>query len=115
MYRCISVALALTACGVEPTTSTSRDPMPDGGVVVVGDAARSDDGGTVVLTACEEATQHSDLAWIQRAIFDVSCLSGCHGAASPAAGLDLRAGQSRASLVEVPSTQFSGWIRVVPR
>jgi hypothetical protein len=45
-----------------------------------------------VSPSCMEATQHSDLAWIEEKVFKQSCIfSGCHnGAPSDAGRLDLR-------------------------
>jgi hypothetical protein len=56
--------------------------------------------------ACEEATQQSDLAWIQENIFDRSCnISGsCHtGDAPDAQGLSLDADVAQENLVGVPA------------
>lgn len=92
--------------------------LPDAGIdgsTTVADAMPvPPDGIPAGLTPCEEAVYHSDLAWIQTAIFDVSCTDKCHGDTPPAAGMSLLAGQSRAALVNVSSTQFAGWQRVVP-
>ncbi len=53
-------------------------------------------------------------AAIQENIFDKTCAQ-CHGGStSPAAGLYLTAGKSHASLVNQPSTQVDGGIRVIP-
>jgi hypothetical protein len=58
-----------------------------------------------VSAACQEATTYQDLATIEDKIFKPSCIfSGCHnGANTPAGQLDLRAGMSHASLVDVAS------------
>ena len=76
-------------------------PTPDGGI--------PDN-----LPPCEAAAYHEDLAFIQQEVFDRSCTTNCHAATATAGGLNLSAGASRASLVNVPSTQFSGWVRVSP-
>ncbi|MFV8817025.1 hypothetical protein [Haliea sp. E17] len=53
------------------------------------------------------------LSEIQSRVFNVSCaFSGCHG--SGAGGLNLKAGQSFANLVNIPSSQNSSFIRVIP-
>jgi len=53
---------------------------------------------------CMDATSHSDLAWIETNVFAPSCnFSGCHGSATDLGKLDLRAGFSRAALVNVAS------------
>lgn len=117
----LAVPFALAAaCGTEP--STSHEPIdvpPDAGSSSETsslDAGTSGprDGSTAALTACQEATQHSDLAWIQRNVFDVSCLTGCHSGANASSQMDLSSGRAWASLVNVPSNQESGWVRVVP-
>jgi hypothetical protein len=73
------------------------------------------DGIPAGLTPCEEAVYHSDFAWVKRTVFDVSCAtSDCHTGPSPKAEMDLSAGAAYASLVNVPSTQFDGWMRVTP-
>lgn len=65
-----------------------------------------DDGGDGISAQCQEATQHSDLEWIQENIFDVSCsLSpSCHqGGASEAQGLNLEPGMSEGNMLNVPA------------
>jgi hypothetical protein len=120
MYKtpCIVFALA-AACGTDVTTTPSdQDTMrPDAGrdAGTVADAKPiPPDGIPVGLEPCEEAAYHSDLAWIQSAIFDVSCTDKCHGAEPPAAHMSLRAGQSHAALVNVASHHTAGWLRVAP-
>lgn len=67
------------------------------------------------LAPCDAAIYHSDLAWIQDQIFTPSCAtSECHSGASPKAGMNLAVGRSHPSLINVDSTQFNGWKRVVP-
>jgi hypothetical protein len=133
LARC--VLLVLVGCGVDVrtppmgsdetnnTNDDSSDPGVDGGV-------RTDGGGSTTVTdarvpppdgipqglaPCDEAVYHSDLAWIQRTVFDVSCsVNGCHDTQNARADLDLSAGVAHAQLVDVASTQFSGWVRVVP-
>jgi hypothetical protein len=120
MYKtpCIVLALA-AACGTDVTTrpndqdTTRPDAALDAGPVT--DAKPiPPDGIPTGLDPCDEAAYHSDLAWIQTAIFDVSCTTGCHGAATPAAHLSLRPGESHAALVNVASHHTAGWVRVVP-
>lgn len=66
------------------------------------DAGDADTGG-------EAAT----LARVQEEVFDASCaFSTCHGASSPAGGLDLRPGSAHASLVDAPAS--TGDTLVVP-
>lgn len=110
------LSLVVTACG---TDVMEREPTPDAGALrdgltIVADAVSiPPDGIPGHLTPCEEAVYHSDLAWIQSKVFDASCTS-CHDSSSPAAGLTLLADRARGALVNVASTSFSGWTRVVP-
>jgi hypothetical protein len=114
------IALALVACGedVSNTADDDDDTVNDasvGGSTQVADAMPvPPDGIPPNLTPCEEAVYHSDLAWIQAKVFDVSCTTKCHGDSPPAAQLNLLPGQARAALVNVASTTHSGWKRVVP-
>jgi len=120
-----AVLLALAACGTDLRSDDISDPVntapdagngggtgpstpiPDGGVSgVPGDGAP--------LTDCEEAKFHSDLAWIEQKIFAPSCLGDCHTDPTPSASLNLSAGLSHHSLVNVTSTQYPTWKRVVP-
>lgn len=83
-----------------------------------------DDGSTApdaapISPACQEATEHSDLAWIQDNVFTPSCAlaSACHqGMAQSAAGLNLEAGMSETNLVNVAAKAegIEGEIFVVP-
>jgi hypothetical protein len=71
----------------------------------------------VVSAACIEATQHSDLAWIQANVLTPSCskFGACHqGAATSAAGLNLQDGNSRAALVGIKSKLFPQFDLVAP-
>ena len=84
------------------------------------DATRGADASTVApdapaATVCGEATQHSDLAWIQDHVFTPSCVTGtCHRGSDPAVGLSLEAGMSHATLVGHDASTQAGWVRVVP-
>nr|HEX4313547.1 hypothetical protein [Kofleriaceae bacterium] len=74
------------------------------------------DAMEMVSESCTEATQHSDLAWIQTDVFGKQCsLGGCHaGAASNAGHLNLQTvDSSYAALVGQPAQTASGWTRVV--
>jgi hypothetical protein len=118
-FSCCFV-LAIAACGtdVSSTPNDQDSTNPDagtGGSMHVADAMPiPPDGIPPNLTPCEEAVYHSDLTWIQDQIFNVSCTTMCHGDASPAAQLSLKPGEARAALVNVRSTQFPDWTRVVP-
>lgn len=112
--------LLVAACGTDVNTmptdqgSTGPDAGTDGSSHVPDAMPIPPDGIPPNLTPCEEAVYHSDLPWIQEQVFDVSCTTMCHGDASPAAQLSLKPGESRAALVNVRSTQFPDWTRVVP-
>lgn len=71
---------------------------------------------TVASPSCVEATQHSDLAWIEANIFKKSCVfSACHkGRALDAGKLTLEAGQSHLELVDIVSDRYDTWKLVVP-
>lgn len=70
----------------------------------------------LISAACMEATQHSDLAWIEDNVFKKSCVfSACHkGRALDAGRLTLEAGKSHAALVDVTSDRYDTWKLVVP-
>ena len=75
------------------------------------------DSPDAVSPSCMEATSHSDLAWIQEKVFTPSCagFSACHmGSALEAEGLNLEPGQSHTQLINVDSTLFPQFKRVVP-
>lgn len=94
------VAFALAAgCASPPAASMATPDAPE-----------------MVSASCQEATQHSDLAWIQDNVFAKQCsLGGCHaGAASNAGHLNLAsAATSYQDLVGQPAQTESGWMRVV--
>ena len=85
-----------------------------GGGDDTGDDSTGPDAG--VSAKCMEATQHSDLAWIQSNVFSASCLfSDCHkGAATTAQGLNLEPGMAHAELVNMPSAVAPPRMLVVP-
>jgi hypothetical protein len=115
--------LLAAACGRD---GTSLDPSPDGGAIVAPDgkiitpgdavdAPITEPDAIVELTECQQATQHSDLAWIQQKVFTPSCATAmCHGGADPEVGLNLEAGRSYANLVNRNTSTVAGWVRVVP-
>jgi hypothetical protein len=117
-----AVALALTAsCGTDVRTGTSDpvDTLPDAGSPMntpMHDAALPPtDGEPPNLAPCEAAIYHQDFTFIQERIFTPSCATSmCHTGSDPDAGQNLTAGAAYASLINVNSTQFSGWKRVVP-
>lgn len=79
---------------------------------------------TSALSACEHGEPLVDgmddglqptLKSIQEHIFDTSCaLSNCHVGPNAQLGLDLSAGNARASLVNVASARVPGLLRVEP-
>ena len=102
MARCtralVAVALVTSACGGD-------------------DSSAGDAGPDAISPTCMEATQHSDLTWIQDKIFQPSCAGfrDCHqGAAVDAAHLSLERGQSHPQLVGIDSELFPAFKRVVP-
>jgi hypothetical protein len=119
-----AVLLALTACGTDLRSDDTRDPVntsPDAGTSNGSGSSTTDGGGSTAtgdgglpLTDCEEAKLHSDLAWIQQKVFTPSCLGECHTEPTPSASMDLSTGHSWGSLVNVTSTQYPTWKRVVP-
>jgi hypothetical protein len=116
-----AVALALTAsCGTEPQTGTNdqTDTRPDAGSSMSPKHDASvppSDAEPPGLAPCDAAIYHADLAWIQEKIFTPSCAtSECHSGSSPDASMNLSAGMAHHALVNVNSTQFTGWKRVVP-
>jgi len=99
--------LLLAACGTEPTRSAS----PDAATAMTA----TDAGSDAPLSICDQAAQHSDLAWIQSNVFDASCArSNCHITGNEAGGLILEAGKSRDYLVNMPSSVDHGMMRVLP-
>jgi len=72
---------------------------------------------TAVSASCQEATEHSDLEWIQENILSTSCaaFNACHkGAALSAGGLNLESGTSEAAMLNTPSSRFPSFDLVVP-
>jgi hypothetical protein len=136
--RLVLATLLVGAAACSGDVNTTRDPQNssdpgvDGGVktdgggsTTVGDARvpppfdaavdASPDAPPQPLTPCEEATMHSDLAWIQQAVFAKSCTGGsCHDATSPQAQLDLTAPHAYGELVSVKSTIYTSWNLVTP-
>ena len=113
------VLTTVAACGTDVTTTPNDQDStkPDDGLHDAGVADAKPvppDGIPVGLTPCEEAVYHSDLAWIQTAIFDVSCTTECHGDTPPSASMSLLPGQAHAALVNVASRHTSSWVRVKP-
>jgi len=67
--------------------------------------------------ACLEASNHSDLDWIEQNVFAPSCaaFASCHqGNAPSAGGLDLEPGMAAHSLVDVASELAPGMALVAP-
>jgi hypothetical protein len=104
-FACLIVLLA--SCRIDVGGNDNMGPD-------AGDGSGSGSGSA--SPSCQEATQHSDLAWIQTNVFSVSCnFGGCHKApASNAGNLVLEAGMSHDALVGKAAQTESGWTRVVP-
>jgi hypothetical protein len=115
-----SIVLVLAACGTDVNTmpndqdSTNPDAGTGGSTHVPDAMPIPPDGIPPNLTPCEQAVYHSDLAWIQTYVFDVSCTTMCHGKSPPAGHLSLRPGEARAALVNVASHHDATWKRVIP-
>jgi len=61
------------------------------------------------VTACTEATTHSNLKWIEDNVFNKCTFSGCHnGAMTDGGRLDLQPGKSFAALVNKDSEIATG-------
>jgi hypothetical protein len=92
MLRLVLIASLLAGCRI----SLEDDP---------GDPTGQRCKVSTTSQSCMDAANHSDLAWIEQNIFTASCVfSGCHnGADTPAGRIDLRAGMSRAHLVDATS------------
>jgi hypothetical protein len=100
MLRVVAIASLLIGCRV----SLENYDTSIQGV----DAGSGTNGRPCVVSTtsqpCMDATMHSDLAFIEQKIFVASCnFPGCHGSATDAGKLDLRAGMSHDHLVGVSS------------
>ncbi|MBA3395033.1 MAG: hypothetical protein H0T89_20470 [Deltaproteobacteria bacterium] len=114
-------ALPLAGCGNDSGTAGGGggddDPgAPDAGPQRDGAPTTTSDGGTLPEpTVCQQATMHSDLAWIQANVFTPSCATAmCHSGSEPEVGLRLDPGTSYNNLVNKGASTVSGWTRVVP-
>lgn len=90
-------------------------------VLLAGITACGGDDGDVppdaaLSAACMEATERSDLEFVQSQIFTAGCSlsSSCHAGPLPAAGLSLEDGSSEAALIGVDSTLEPGFKLVEP-
>src|SRR3954452_16898769 len=97
MFRLVAIAGLLCSCRLSLEnydTSIQGTDAGNGRACVVSTTSQP----------CMDATMHSDLAFIEQRIFASSCnFSGCHGSATDAGRLDLRAGMSHDRLVDVSS------------
>jgi hypothetical protein len=97
MLRLVAIASLLCGC---------RFSLEDYDTSIQGTDAGNGRACVVSTTSqpCMDATMHSDLGFIEQRIFAASCnFSGCHGSATDAGKLDLRAGVSHDRLVGVSS------------
>jgi hypothetical protein len=101
MLRLVVLAAMLAACRVSLESDEPRSCVVD-----------------MKAPSCIDAVNHSDLAWIEQNIFVPNCNLGgggaCHGGASDAGKLDLRAGMSHKDLVGVSSMIDRTRMLVVP-
>jgi hypothetical protein len=69
----------------------------------------------LLLTGClPEPCIDTTLTALQTEVFTPTCAtSSCHGGAAPSRGLDMNAGATLASSVDVEAVE-PGWVRVVP-
>ena len=94
---------ALAAAAVLASLGACRYALEDPVEV----SSRTCADGTV--TACVEAPNHAELAWIEANIFNKCTFSGCHnGMATDAGRLDLQPGKAFASLVNKDSEVATG-------
>lgn len=113
------IGLGVTAaCGTDGTNLPGGETGPDAGDVGTSpsaDAGVPEHDAVVELSECQEATLHSDHAWIQQKVFTPSCATSmCHAGADPEVGLNLEAGRSLTNLVNKNASTAQGWVRVVP-
>src|SRR5262245_22449141 len=96
---CLGVLLSLCA-GCDTTVHRPAEGLPD----------------AAPTQRCLEANQHSDFAWIRDNVFKTSCanFSSCHQGTRPPGNLNLTPDRSYAQLVNIASSQQTGWTRVVP-
>ncbi|MDQ3297167.1 MAG: hypothetical protein M3619_11320 [Myxococcota bacterium] len=113
-------ALPLVGCGNDSGTAGGGDDdptAPDAGPQRDGaPTTTTSDGGMIPEpTVCQQATMHSDLAWIQANVLTPSCATAmCHSGPEPEVGLNLDAGASYNNLVNKGASTVTGWKRVVP-
>ena len=113
----VLVLLLAAGCVVGDVTGGPRPDGDDGAADDPAGGADASAAGGDVSPACAEATQHSDLPWIQANVFTSGCaqFSSCHqGGAGGAGGLDLSDGVAQAALVDIPSQSAPGVDLVEP-
>jgi hypothetical protein len=109
MRLAVALFVLICACGTEPSRP---DTAPD---AAVGNTPDASTGSGTPLTVCQQATQHSDLTWIQDNVFTSTCaLAHCHAEDNQAGGLVLASGMSHGYLVNRPSTVQTTMMRVLP-
>jgi hypothetical protein len=109
------------ACKPNGDRSADDDSSgPDSGAPVVDGPVAADAGVLADAmignpTVCEEATLHSDFAWLQANIFTPSCATAtCHFGPNGDVGLRLEEGEAYTNLVNKGASTQAGWVRVVP-
>lgn len=96
--RARPIAIAAALCAAASACDTGVEPP------ATPDAAE-------ISPKCMEATDHSDLEWLQQKVFTPTCsaFSSCHMGAAPAAGgLNLEAGMTETDVVNVESQLVDG-------
>ena len=93
MARLFALVVLFAGCATDGSAPTERGSSPQ----------------------CEEAAQHSDLAWLQANVFTPGCAAfgGCHGSSRTMGNLNLESGTSHRSLVGVTARAQPSWTRVV--
>jgi len=106
MLRLVLVATLLSGCRVSLENADTTDGGSNGRACSISTASPQ----------CQDAVNHSDLAWIEQNVFKGACdFSGCHNGDNSAQGkIDLRIGKSYAHLVNYASVIDTTRKLVVP-
>lgn len=109
---CSTILFLTIACGED-----GGGGDVDASLVDATSAADAMSPDAMPTASCLEASNHSDLPWIQENILTPGCslFGSCHmGEALQAGGLNLESGMSLASMLNVDSGLFPEWKMVVP-
>lgn len=79
-------------------------------------ACGEDEEDPMVSPECQEATEHSDLDWLQTFVFTPGCAQGrtCHNFNTPIVGISLDIGDTEAALIDQPSVRVPSETLVIP-